>query len=199
MKKTYETFGSDGKGNGRASKRDVISEALKRYLSGQDTEAFGFAYNLCQDETEARELVQEACYRVLRESDRYDRSRPVKSWLFTILRNAFTDSKRRASWRHGLSLDRTTVDGEGLLAEVLAGDDVDLLDRLEREETSARLRTALGRLKARDRKLLMLCDADGMSYEEAARHLGVPTGTVRSRLSRAREKLRRLAAALDLR
>ncbi|MDE2489531.1 MAG: RNA polymerase sigma factor [Elusimicrobia bacterium] len=199
MKKTCKTFGSDGKGDGQASKRDVIGEALKLYLSGQNTEAFGFAYSLCRDEGEARELVQEACYRMLRESERYDRSRPVKSWLFTILRNVFTDTRRRASRRHGLSLDLLSDDGESLLVEVIAGPEEAPPDRLEREETSARLKSAMRRLKADDRRLLTLCDIEGLSYEDAAKLLDVPMGTVRSRLSRARAKLRRLAVAFELR
>lgn len=198
MKKTCKTFGSDGKGNGLAVKVDIVGEALKDYLEGKNPEAWNFAYNLCHDADEAGELVQEACYRVLKESRRYDPSMPVKSWLFTILRNAFRDSRRRSERKHGLSLDYS-VDGESSsFHETLAAVEPTAQEQLEREETAARVRAALGSLRARDRKVLALCDGDRLSYAEAARVLGLPTGTVRSRLFRARAKLRRHAVRLGL-
>ena len=199
MKKTCKSFGSDGKGDGRASKREAIEAALEGYLSGKDKDAFNFAYGLCRDAGEAQELVQEACYRVLRESRRYDPVRPVKSWLFTILRNAFMDSRRRVERRSGVSLDWQSDDGDSALLEVLSGPDEPVLVRMEREETSALVRTALGRMKKPERRVLALCDEQGLGYDDAAKVLRVPTGTVRSRLSRARSKLRRLVARLELR
>ncbi|MDE2141176.1 MAG: RNA polymerase sigma factor [Elusimicrobia bacterium] len=73
-----------------------------------------------------------------------------------------------------------------------AGDE-DLLERLEREETTAQLRRAMAQLRATERKVLTLCDVRGMTYAEAARMLGVMEGTVRSRLHRAHLKLRKTA------
>jgi RNA polymerase sigma-70 factor (ECF subfamily) len=69
---------------------------------------------------------------------------------------------------------------------------------LERKETEARVRMAMRRLSADDRSVLALCDGDEWRYEDAARALGIPTGTVRSRLFRARRKLRNHATRLGL-
>jgi len=198
MKKTCKTFGSDGKGNGRASKADIVGSALKDYLDGKNPEAWNFAYSLCQDADEAKELVQEACYRVLRESRRYDPSKPVKSWLFTILRNAFTDSRRCAERKVVFSLDYSVNGGKSSLYETLAAEEPSALEQLERIETAAGVRRALRRLGAMDQSVLALCDADGWRYEDAARALKIPAGTLRSRLFRARRKLRDQALRLGL-
>lgn len=195
MKKTCKIVVRDGKGNGRAVKSDAVTEALKNYLDGSNPKARSFALGLCRDADEADELVQEACYRALRARKRHDATKSVQSWLLTILRNAFIDSRKRMERRAGLSLDCGKYDW---LKETLAGADEDILGRLERAEKAAQVRRALARLRATDRKVLTLCDARGMTYVEAAQTLGWPEGTVRSRLYRARLKLRKTAGCVGL-
>ncbi len=198
MKKTCKTFGTDGKGNGPAAKMDVVGEALKVYLEGKNSKAFSFALGLCRDADEAQELVQEACYRVLSASRSYDPAKPVESWMFTILRNAFMDSRRRAERKAGLPLDCGVDGGKPYLHETLASEEPSAQEQLERKETAARVRMAFRKLSARDRRILTLYDEDDRSYDDIARVLRVPTGTVRSRVFRARRKLRRHAVQLGL-
>lgn len=198
MKNNCKSFGSDEKGNGRAGNAGVVGRMLTEYLDGKNPEAYDFAFGLCRDAEEARELVQEACYRVLRECHRFDPVKPVKSWLFTILRNAFMDSRRRIERRRGLSLDYEQ-EGHDSLHELLAVNEESVLARLEREETSMLIRKAMARLTRKDRKFLTLRDGEGMPYEEVARALRVPVGTVRSRVFRARRKLRTAALRCGLR
>lgn len=199
MKKNCKIVVRDGKGNGRALKSDAVTEALKAYLERRDSKARSFALGLCRDADEADELVQEACYRALKARKRHDATKSVQSWLLTILRNAFMDSRRRMERRNGQSLDCRGQEGAGTpLRETLAGSDEDMLGRLERAETAAQVRRAMARLRATERKVLTLCDAQGMTYMEAARTLGWPEGTVRSRLYRARLKLRKTAGCAEL-
>lgn len=199
MKKTCKIVVRDGKGNGLAGKVDTMTEALKGYLDGRNPEARCFALGLCRDANEADELVQEACYRALRARKRHDATKPVKSWLFSILRNAFTDSRRRKERRDGLSLDYYGGEGHSdSFHDTLAGADEDMLGRLERAEASAQVRRAMARLRATEREVLTLCDARGLSYAEAARTLRLPLGTVRTRLHRARLKLRKTARRVGL-
>jgi RNA polymerase sigma-70 factor, ECF subfamily len=195
MKKTCKIVVRDGNGNGRALKPDAVTEALKGCLDGSNPKAWSFALGLCRDADEADELVQEACYRALKARKRHDATKSVQSWLLTILHNAFRDSRKRMERRAGLSLDCGKNDG---LRETLTGADEDMLRRLERAEKSVQVRRALARLRATDRKVLTLCDARGMTFVEAAQTLGWPEGTVRSRLYRARLKLRKTAACVGL-
>lgn len=199
MKKTCKIVVRDGKGKGRAVKSDSVTEALKGYLDGRNQEARCFALGLCRDSDEADELVQEACYRALKARKRHDAAKSVKSWLFTILRNVFMDSRRRKKRRDGLSLDYCCGgDGSAPFHEILAGADEDMLVRLERAETVVRVRRMIARLRATEREVLTLCDIKGMTYAEATRTLGWANGTMRSRLSRARLKLRKSAKRAGL-
>jgi len=186
MKKHYETFGSDGKGNGRASNLDLLNEVLHGCLKGGKSRAWQCAYNLCRDVEEADELVQEACYRALKAGKSYESPDAAAAWLCVTLRNAFVDSRRRTERKHGWSLDYRDADGDGPLHEILPKNEEAVIEELLRQERAEAVRGALKRLGKDMRRVLMLCDMDGLSYEDAARKLGIPSGTLRSRLFRAR-------------
>jgi RNA polymerase sigma-70 factor (ECF subfamily) len=195
MKKTCENVVTGSKTEGRTK----AAKMLEAYLASEGEEIRCYAHGLCRDALEARELVQETCYRALKTWRRYDGLRPLGCWMKTILRNAFTDSRRRFEWRNASSLDWTPDGvGEQLYHETLSDDSEGLLERLEREESVNKVREAVSRLKPRFRKVLHLCDEQGMSYENAAQVLRVPCGTVRSRLHRARVMLRRAAKQVRL-
>jgi RNA polymerase sigma-70 factor (ECF subfamily) len=186
MKKTCETYGSDGKGNSRASNSNLLNEALKGCLEGKKSRAWRCAYNLCRDAEEAHELVQEACYRALKSGKRYEAPAAAEAWLCVTLRNVFLDSRRSMAWRKGRSLDCRNEGGELPLHETLAKPEEDFIEGLLRQERVRVVRSALKRLGKNQRRVLALCDMEGMSYEAAAKALGIPTGTLRSRLFRAR-------------
>lgn len=189
MKKTCKDAGSDGKGKGQARTRKAVTDLLKACFDAGDVEAMDYARSLCGNECEAEELVQEACYRVLRAGSRYDSGRPFKGWLIRILRNAFLDSRKRKDRRDGLSLDWAADDNSLSFGEKLPDGTPDHLEGLERADVSERVRAALKKLPRIHRRVLQLCDMERMSYEEAAAKLGVPLGTVRSRLARARKSM----------
>lgn len=162
---------------------------LERFVEEYSEPAYQFAYSLCADKEEAKDLVQEAFFKVLRHWDRYDQKQPLKTWFYTILRNVYNDRCRRFERRHGLSLDAPLSgdDEGGVLADAVADPSLEpILDHLGREEESSRVRRALGTLRAEYRAVLTLCDMQGWGYEEISQALGWPSGTVRSRLSRAR-------------
>jgi RNA polymerase sigma-70 factor (ECF subfamily) len=164
---------------------------LERFIQEYSERGFQFAYHLCGNAEEAKELVQEAFFRVIRRWDSYDPSQPLENWFLTILRNVFYDGVKRYERRHGVSLDAPIRDASGepaaSLSEVLAdGREEALLERLEREEERDQVRLALEALSPDHKAVLTLCDMQGMSYEEVSAVLDCPLGTVRSRVSRAR-------------
>ncbi len=111
----------------------------------------------------------------------------VRSWLFGIAANVSRTKLRserrreRAYLRVAALRDRVPEPPDGL-------------DALEAAQRAELLAAAFERLPVRDREILALCVGRGMSYEEVAGALGVPVGTVRSRLSRSRQRLRELVA-----
>jgi len=142
------------------------------------------AHRLAQDPARAADLAQETLLRAFRARSSYRAGAPVFPWLVTILRNLFRDQQRSAPLRR----------------EVMAGDDPIYAEqrsrtpgpalRCERRQRGQRLEELLGRLPETFALPVLLVDLQDASYEEAAVALGVPVGTVRSRLSRARALLR---------
>jgi RNA polymerase sigma-70 factor (ECF subfamily) len=143
-----------------------------------------FARALVGHPERADDLVQDTLERALTRLDSYTPGTNMRAWLFTILRNAHINELRRA--RTTATPDETL---EALIPPVQAGQEHSLSLR--------DLQRALRRLTPEMREVLLLIGLEGMSYEEAAEVLGAKVGTVKSRLCRGREALRRLMDGTD--
>lgn len=188
--KTCKSYGRAGKGlNDRTEGLDGQLDSLLRRHQGH---ARNFAYSLSGNFDEADELVQQAGCKALRHWKSYDPMRSFESWYLTIVKNLFKDARKRVMSGRFVSLD-TPLDREEdmSLANSLPDGEAGPFEQLERREAVKAVRRSLLDLKKSYRTLLTLCDIEGMGYDEAARKLGLPPGTVRSRLSRARAALRR--------
>jgi len=135
-----------------------------------------YARALTGDRERADDLVQDTLARALSRIHLWRPAASIRPWLFTIMHNLFLNERRRAS---------RTVQLSGDPAEPAAdrADSRALLDDLDR---------ALGLLAEDQRAAVLLVGVEEMSYDDAARVLGIPIGTLMSRLSRGREQLRRL-------
>jgi RNA polymerase sigma-70 factor (ECF subfamily) len=142
-----------------------------------------FARHLTQGEEPVEDVVQETVTRALGSLDRYRPTGDIKAWLFTIMKNYVRDLRRKARKMATISLDHTSdVDTRSASAPQI--------DRLMLRE----LADAIGRLPDDQRAVLLQVSIDPSSYESASAALGIPVGTVRSRLFRARNSLHRLLA-----
>jgi RNA polymerase sigma-70 factor, ECF subfamily len=143
---------------------------------------YNFARWLTQDTAEAEDLVQETFTKALRGFSSFQAGTNFRAWMYRILRDSFLSS------RTGL---RTTVplDGENddsLLPVESSTPESILLKQADRET----VQQALTELPVPFREILLLCEVEEMSYQEIAEALVIPIGTVMSRLSRARKRLR---------
>ena len=139
---------------------------------------YRFALHMSGDPAVAEDVLQETFLTLIEQSDRFDAARgPLLSFLYGIARNMV---RRRADKNRPQEADESA-------AEAAAADDV--LADLSRRETIAHVRRAVLNLPRDYREVVVLCDLEGASYEEAALALECPVGTVRSRLSRARSLL----------
>jgi RNA polymerase sigma-70 factor (ECF subfamily) len=169
---------------------------LKAILEGDaGKELYEYGYQLCRNTEDAHELVQEACYRALKSWRKFDQVRDLSGWLAIIMRNYYFDTKRRASKTS--SLDCIVAIGEfggGELSPLtlLADGSAPAAETLVRREEDATMKRAIARLSPIERKVLVLCDINGETYEDAARKVGVSIGTFKSRLFRARASLRKV-------
>lgn len=147
---------------------------------------YGHALALTRNADEAEDLVQETTLRALRGFDSFRSDGPVRAWLLTILRNLFINSYRtRVRAPRSVSLD--SLENPDPIVPVQPGPERQVFSRMEHEALSQ----AVANLPADYREVLVLSDMRGMSYQEISEHLEVPIGTVRSRLSRARSRVRR--------
>jgi RNA polymerase sigma-70 factor, ECF subfamily len=142
-----------------------------------------FARCLARDPDRADDLVQECLLRALRNVHTWQPGTNLLAWLFAILRNCHIDEIRRV--RHHACVDLGDFDAKWY----------GVPGNQEARMTLAEIRDAFSRLSADHREVLLLVVVEGLDYRETADILGAPVGTVRSRLSRAREALRRECAA----
>jgi RNA polymerase sigma-70 factor, ECF subfamily len=143
---------------------------------------YNFARWLTHDPSEADDLVQETYTKALRGFSSFQMGTNFRAWMYRILRNSFLSS------RSGL---KTTVPFEEEEQEA-AADTATPETLLINQANRAMLQRALEELPVHFREILLLCEVEEMSYQEMAEALGIPAGTVMSRLSRARKALRDL-------
>lgn len=133
---------------------------------------------LTRNDADADDLVQEALVRALSLAGRYDESRPLMPWLIAVVRNAFLSgvtrekSERRRREAYAVSFDPVSLPSQEHSAEL------------------SNVREVLQSLPTEQAEVLHLIGVLGFSYSDVAEVLGVPKGTVMSRLSRARAALR---------
>lgn len=138
-----------------------------------------YARALTGDGWAADDLVQDTLERACGRWQLWAAGSDLRAWLFTVMHNLFVDGARRASRQQGQRVDVDDVAGE-LVAPAGATDQA--LD----------LQRCLLRLPEEQREVLLLVALQDLGYEDVARITGVPVGTVMSRLSRARSRLREL-------
>ena len=159
----------------------------------------GAARRLARNDTDAEDLVAETVSRAWRARDTLECEAAFRAWIFRILNNAFVDALRRADARPQTeSLD--AMDGEdeapfSLFEQMhqpfllwFGNPEQEFVDKLLRED----IERALARLPEHYRMVVILSDVEEFNYAEIAQALGIPVGTVRSRLARARAALQKM-------
>jgi RNA polymerase sigma-70 factor, ECF subfamily len=155
----------------------VFEETVLPHLDA----AFNYARWLTRNNTEAEDVVQDACVRAMRFFSSL-RDDDARAWLFTIVRN---------TWYSRFSRRAHVAPGAALSDEQNQWPDnaLDPEERLLQQHTVAVVRAALEQLPVDFREAIVLREIEGLSYKEIAAVVDVPIGTVMSRLARARERL----------
>lgn len=154
---------------------------------------YGAAFYLCGNRDHASDLVQETFLRAFRFFHQFELGTNCRAWLLTILHNTFRNQYRAGLRERGqVDIDEPAVAGEATEAAGAVDDPEALVlsEMLDQE-----IAQALADLPEEFRSAIVLIDLQELTYEEGARALGCPVGTVRSRLSRGRRLLEEKLAA----
>ncbi|MCC7051923.1 MAG: sigma-70 family RNA polymerase sigma factor [Gemmatimonadaceae bacterium] len=150
-------------------------------------ELLRFARSLTRDQATAEDLVQDVYLTALRSWDQYDPGSNCRNWLFTICRHRFYRISSRA--QRQVPVDDAELESLAVGALTASGTPGHFVELLERDDLRESIRHAMVTLPEPFRDVALLVDWHELTYDAAATVLGVPVGTIRSRLFRARRIL----------
>lgn len=175
IKKTYS----------EAKKVQVFESEFMPHINSM----YNFAYRLTFDEDEAKDLVQDTYLKAFRFISSFQEGTNAKAWLYRILKNSFINDYRKKS-KQPAKVDYQEVEQFYNSEDTPANATVDLRMETTKDMIGDEISNALNSLAIDFRTVIILCDLEGFTYEEMAKILDIPIGTVRSRLHRARNLLR---------
>jgi RNA polymerase sigma-70 factor, ECF subfamily len=171
------------------SEVDKSSESFRQASLEYLNALYGFAMTLTRNQAEAEDLVQETYLRAVRAFGQLMPDSNLKSWLFVIMRNIWLNQLRHANSRpHFVGLEAEDEGRIEWLDSITNDPHEALVRKLKREE----VRAAIESLPQLYGEIVVLRVIEGFSYQQIAKVLQCPVGTVMSRLGRARQKLRSL-------
>jgi RNA polymerase sigma-70 factor (ECF subfamily) len=150
---------------------------------------YNFGYRLTLERDDAKDLVQDTYFKAFRFIESFQKGTNAKAWLFRILKNSFINDYRKKT-KEPAKVDyqdvETYYNSDDVHRQITPDLRVDSLKDMIGDEIS----NALNSLDVDFRTVIILCDLEGFKYEEMAKILDIPIGTVRSRLHRARQLLK---------
>ncbi len=166
-------------------KQSVFNQEFMPHINSM----YNFAYRLTLDADDAKDLLQDTYLKAFRFIDSFQKGTNAKAWLFRILKNSFINDYRKKS-KEPSKVDyqevETFYNSEDVDRQITPDLRVEALQDMIGDEISV----ALNSLDVDFRTVIILCDLEGFKYEEMAKILDIPIGTVRSRLHRARNLLK---------
>ncbi|MEJ7624477.1 MAG: sigma-70 family RNA polymerase sigma factor [Pyrinomonadaceae bacterium] len=168
--------------------------AFETLIDRYSNDIYALLYRMTENAEEASDLTQDTFLRALRSVKGFRGDSELKTWLYRI---AINESRNRFRWWKRrrrdltLSIDATIGDTDRTLADTLVDRSISPEESALSREREYALKAALAELPAVYREAIVLCDIEGLSYDETAAALSIGIGTVKSRISRGRQELRR--------
>lgn len=175
----------------RRSRAEGDAAAFESLVHRYETELFSYLRRYLGSAEMAEDVFQATFLQVHLKKEQFEEGRRFRPWLYTIATNQAIDAQRRNRRHRMVSLDNRTggEDDVGSLVEMLSGTEQTADEQMESEEAKAWVRSAVDDLPDGLKQALLLVYHKGMKYREAADVLGIPVGTVKSRLHAAVLKL----------
>jgi RNA polymerase sigma-70 factor (ECF subfamily) len=168
--------------------------AFEELVAERSGEIYGLLFRLTENGEEARDLTQETFLRAFQNIDRFRGEADIRTWIYRI---AINQARNRSRWWRRrrrdatVSLDATRGESNQSIISTLAEPSQNPEQQTLARERELVLRSALQRLALAYRETVILRDIEGFTYEEIGETLGINVGTVKSRLARGRQELRK--------
>jgi RNA polymerase sigma-70 factor (ECF subfamily) len=167
--------------------------AFERLVQPHFDRLYRLAWRLAGSKAEAEDLFQELLIKAYGKIDELAHIEQPGSWLSRVMYNLFIDEKRRFTRRRMHTVEEAQMGSDGIAGVAASGADVDdPVDNQQQLETVQRLERALAQLSAEHRIVVLLHDTEGYKLKEIQELTGIAVGTVKSRLHRARARLREI-------
>lgn len=170
------------------SKKEQLKIFEEEFMPHLDA-MYNFAYRLTFEEDDAKDLVQDTFLKAYRFVNSFQKGTNAKAWLYRILKNSFINDFRKKS-KQPSKVDYQEVENFYNSDDVNDNITTDLRIDTVKDMIGDEVTIALNSLAVDFRTVIILCDLEGFTYEEMAKILDIPIGTVRSRLHRARNLLK---------
>jgi RNA polymerase sigma factor (sigma-70 family) len=168
-----------------AEKQRIFNNEFMPHINSM----YNFAYRLTLDQDDSKDLLQDTYLKAYRFIDSFQQGTNAKAWLFRILKNSFINDYRKKS-KEPSKVDYQDVESYYNSEDVDRQITPDLRVEALRDMIGDEISNALNSLDVDFRTVIILCDLEGFKYDEMAKILDIPIGTVRSRLHRARNLLK---------
>lgn len=170
--------------NSTQSKQSLFEQEALPHMNA----LYSFAVRLCRDRDDASDLLQETFLKGYRFFDKFESGTNCKAWLFRILKNTYINQYRKDK-KEPDTIEYDTIEEFYDLIRSESSESTDLQKRIFDNLLDDEISMALDSLPESFRTAIILCDLEGMTYDEISEILECPIGTVRSRLHRARNIL----------
>ncbi len=168
-------------------------EAFRSLYERHTRALVNFFYKMCYDRATAEDLTQETFFRIIRYRASYRPESTFTTFLYTVARNLWIDQHRsRKAAPKTVSADARGPEEGASLGDSLPAAEQGVLKRLEDREAADLVRHALEGIPEAQRMVFLMAEAQGLKYGEIAEALGIPIGTVKSRMNAALTRLRGL-------
>lgn len=172
--------------NGIDKEAQLISDALggdenacQRILNLYKGRIFSYVYRMVRNYHDAEDITFDTFIKCFKSLDRFDRKRSFSTWLFTIAHNVTIDFFRKNKQEYEYFDERHAVSD-------------DFVQEYEKKKKLEKIEEAIAKLPPMDREIVILFHREEYSYQEISEILDIPTSTIKTRLHRARKKLREL-------
>jgi RNA polymerase sigma-70 factor (ECF subfamily) len=191
----------------RSASREADTEMLKAVLDGDNTayrglvekyqgRVYSMVYGMIRNREDARDIAQEAFIKAFRNLGTFRLESSFYTWLYRIAMNLAIDHTRKRKRREASGFDEQIAsrDDDGGIAEIHHEDSP--RRQLERKQLFATIMEAMDKLPEDQKQVILLRELEGLSYKEIADVMGIPEGTVMSRLFYARKKLQKMLGGM---